>query len=248
MSVEKFLEKVCSLFNHQLSPNLVGVYLHGSLAMGCFQPEKSDVDVLVIVKEKLRTYQKINLIQDILALETYKLEMSILLERDLADFQFPTPFELHYSQMHRKRYLQEKDYLCANGVDSDLAAHLVITYERGICLYGKPVREVFHPINRKHYIQSIFNDVEDAVSEIVHQPDYLTLNLCRVLYFLSEGIVSSKKEGGEWGKKKVQDQYKPLVSHALTNYLGEGSKQEWDPIFLQQFAAYMLKEISGYKG
>ncbi|MFB7303161.1 aminoglycoside adenylyltransferase domain-containing protein [Heyndrickxia sporothermodurans] len=247
MSVEKFLEKVCSLFDRQLGSNLVGVYLHGSLAMGCFQPDKSDVDVLVIVKGKLIKEQKKNLILDILKLEEYKLEMSILLEKDLVDFQFLTPFELHYSQMHRKKYLQDEDYLCADGVDPDLAAHLVVTYERGICLQGKPVREVFHPIDPAFFIQAILFDIEDVVREIVHQPVYYILNLCRVLYFLSEGVISSKKEGGEWGKRKVINRYKPLVSQALSRYLNEESEQEWDPVFLQEFAVYMVKEVSKWK-
>lgn len=244
MSVEKFLEQACSMFDHQLGSNLVGVYLHGSLAMGCFQPDKSDVDVLVIVKEKLRTDQKKNLILDILTLAEYNLEMSILLEKDLVDFQFPTPFELHYSQMHRKKYLQDDDYICADGVDPDLAAHLIFTYERGMRLLGKPVHEVFHPIDRAFYIQAILFDIEDAVREIVHQPVYYILNLCRVLYYLSEGVVSSKKEGGEWGKKMMTNRYKPLISQALSRYLNEESEQEWDPVFLQRFAVYMVKEVS----
>ena len=30
--------------------NLMGVYLHGSAAMGCFQAQKSDLDLLFLVK------------------------------------------------------------------------------------------------------------------------------------------------------------------------------------------------------
>ena len=34
-----------------LGENLAGVYLHGSLAMGCFNPRKSDLDLLTVVRE-----------------------------------------------------------------------------------------------------------------------------------------------------------------------------------------------------
>ena len=37
--------------------NLVGVYLHGSLAMGCLNPEKSDLD-LILVTENSPTVQE----------------------------------------------------------------------------------------------------------------------------------------------------------------------------------------------
>lgn len=36
-----------------LGENLVGVYLHGSAVMGCFNEKKSDIDLLTVVNEKI---------------------------------------------------------------------------------------------------------------------------------------------------------------------------------------------------
>ena len=36
-----------------LGDNLTGIYLHGSAAMGCFNPKESDIDLLVVVKDAL---------------------------------------------------------------------------------------------------------------------------------------------------------------------------------------------------
>ena len=36
-----------------LKNNLVGIYLHGSLAMGCFNPHRSDIDLIIVVNEPL---------------------------------------------------------------------------------------------------------------------------------------------------------------------------------------------------
>lgn len=33
-----------------LYDNLIGIYLHGSLAMGCYNEKISDIDLLVVVK------------------------------------------------------------------------------------------------------------------------------------------------------------------------------------------------------
>lgn len=38
--------------------NLVGVYLHGSAVMGCFQPKKSDLDFIVVVKDAVPDVSK----------------------------------------------------------------------------------------------------------------------------------------------------------------------------------------------
>ncbi|MDQ0195648.1 nucleotidyltransferase domain-containing protein [Paenibacillus wynnii] len=50
----KFNERYCWISRlKELSGNLLGIYLHGSLAMGCFNPLKSDIDFLIVVKDKL---------------------------------------------------------------------------------------------------------------------------------------------------------------------------------------------------
>ena len=36
-----------------LGDNLVGIYLHGSAVMGCFNPLKSDIDLLVVVENDM---------------------------------------------------------------------------------------------------------------------------------------------------------------------------------------------------
>ena len=41
-----------------LRDNLVGVYLHGSLVMGCFNPQKSDIDLIIVSDRPLSDYDK----------------------------------------------------------------------------------------------------------------------------------------------------------------------------------------------
>ena len=36
-----------------LGDNLIGIYLHGSAVMGCYNEKKSDIDLLVVVKETI---------------------------------------------------------------------------------------------------------------------------------------------------------------------------------------------------
>nr|MCR5338308.1 nucleotidyltransferase domain-containing protein [Lachnospiraceae bacterium] len=36
-----------------LRDNLVGIYLHGSAVMGCYNPAKSDIDLIVVVKDSI---------------------------------------------------------------------------------------------------------------------------------------------------------------------------------------------------
>ena len=47
--VEEFAEQS----KHILQENLVGIYLHGSAVMGCFNPDRSDIDLIVVVERPL---------------------------------------------------------------------------------------------------------------------------------------------------------------------------------------------------
>jgi|GEM_PF-6933044 len=53
--LKQLLNDIVANFREEVGSNLVGIYLHGSLAMGCFNATTSDVDFLVVVKE-LKTF------------------------------------------------------------------------------------------------------------------------------------------------------------------------------------------------
>ena len=45
--INSFVEKSKNI----LQDNLIGVYLHGSAVMECYNPLKSDIDLIVVVKD-----------------------------------------------------------------------------------------------------------------------------------------------------------------------------------------------------
>lgn len=249
METQLVLDQVVDLFKKELQDNLIGIYLHGSLAMGCFHPESSDIDLIIVAAEKLSHQHMRRLAQKIMDLENTManrqgLELSLVLESSLQNLVYPPPFELHYSAYHREKYLTDNHYVCGGFADADLAAHYTVIYHRGKVLYGKPIRETFLPVDRQYYVQAILNDVEHAVQDITGSPTYYTLNLCMVLYYLKDDIVSSKKEGGEWGLCVLPSGYHSIIERALHAYRqGEQSTVDCVPSELKQFATYMLQEI-----
>ena len=98
----KVLDIIVEKLKNILGENLVGVYLHGSLAMGCYTTA-SDIDFIALVKEPMDISVKRGIIEEILNLKNLPekgLEMSIVLEKFAKEFIYPTPFELHYSDFH----------------------------------------------------------------------------------------------------------------------------------------------------
>lgn len=249
--IESILEKIVEVFQDILKDDLIGIYLHGSLAMGCFNPEKSDIDFLVVVKKKLSAEIKRSVVKSTLNLANSDgvpekgLEFSIVEEKYLKDFIHPTPFEFHYSKDWRKAYEEDKVDLNKENTDRDLAAHITVIINRGIRIYGKSIKEVFpYRIPVKYYIDSLLYDAESVKEDIYRNPVYGILNLCRVIYFLEEGVISSKKEAGLWGIKHLPGEFTPLVLKALKEYNGELKDNIWEKDNLQEFVSYMSKRIN----
>ena len=108
-----------------LKENLVGVYLHGSLAMGCFNPQRSDIDLIIVVNEPLTDSVKKEYMEMVVehnAHSTKKgIEMSIVLRKVCKPFVYPTPYELHFSAGHLDWYKENPDEYIRemNGTDKD---------------------------------------------------------------------------------------------------------------------------------
>ncbi len=239
-------------FKSILGDNLTGFYLHGSLAMDCFVPGDSDIDFLAIVKKKLTVEEKKAIIDALLG-QTAKstagdLEMSIVGEEHLENLVYPTPFELHYSGERAEGYATgQEDYL-AEISDEDLAAHFTAIRLSGICLYGRPIAEVFPPIPREMFVRSLVQDADWILSQLDKHPVYSVLNLCRGLAFLEDGAYTSKKDGGEWGLEHLPPEFTPVIGAALTRYSPDSAPLRPNPQQVHRFAEYAVPRIHSLAG
>ncbi len=229
--------------------NLVGVYLHGSLAMGCLNPDRSDLDLLVVSQAGLSQAERRGLA--VLALEASRnplpLEFSVVQRAALAHWRHPAPYEFHFSEDWRDRMAAE---LATGGgqmgdgerLDHDLAAHVTITRHRGIGLYGEPVAAVIPNVPRADYVDSILRDFDWARERIADNPVYAVLNFCRIYGYLLNGQISSKDEAGQWALYDLPEIYRPLMQNALAVYRGQVAAS-FDTGLLADFAAYMHDQI-----
>ena len=63
------LEEITHRYQRILGQNFLGLYVHGSIAFGCFSWEKSDIDFLVVVATPLSLSEKEKLISVMLELD-----------------------------------------------------------------------------------------------------------------------------------------------------------------------------------
>lgn len=248
MKCKEVLYKISNEYQSILGNNLVGIYVHGSLAFGCFNPNKSDIDFIVVVDNPPTIEEKEDLIKTLLNLTseapTKGFEMSVVLLEYCKYFIYPTPFELHFSIAHLQRCKDNLKEYCMSmkGTDKDLAAHFTVIKKVGYSIYGDRIEEVFGEVPKENNLDSIINDVENATEDIVENPIYIILNLCRVLAYKNDGLVLSKEQGGLWGVENLPKQYQLLSSRALNNYKSE-IEENFDKELLLNFSNYMIENI-----
>ena len=223
-------------FTEILGNNLTGIYLHGSVAFGCFNWECSDIDFIAVVETEPDFDAKKKLIE-------FMLEMSMVLAKDCKRVVYPVPYCLHFSEYHKKAY--EAD-ICSHieklqGTDKDLAAHFTVINHCGITLCGKDKAEVFSPVPKEYYTDSIVFDVENAKDEIADNPVYIILNLCRVLAYIQDNKVLSKADCQKWSYEHLP-QYYQLIKKATDCYI-KAINMEYDNNTLVFYADDMLKKI-----
>lgn len=247
-TLKQIIKKFVEQSQHILDNNLVGIYLHGSAVMGCFNDKKSDIDLLVVVNNNLSDKDKLrymDMVVELNALAPSKgIELSIVRRYACKPFIYPTPFELHFSIEHLGWYKRDPyDYILKmNGTDKDLASHIMIIYHRGLCLYGEKIGSVFEEVGQEDYFDSIWYDIEHSEEDIINNPVYITLNLCRVLAYKQEKLILSKEEGGKWGLENVPERYCELIQQALDEYASV-KLMELDVKKALEYAEYMIERI-----
>lgn len=253
MDAMKLMEKIASTYQAVLGNNLVGVYLHGSLAMGCFREQLSDIDFLVVVEHEPTQFEKEAMISTLLALcpdaPEKGFEMSVIVRSCLDPFQYPTPFVLHFSKRHLENAKRDITAYCETmrGTDVDLAAHCMVTRAQGKALCGQPIDAVFGQVPRADYLDSIGLDIESAQDDVEDEPTYVLLNLCRVLGYLRTDRVMSKAQGGEWAADNLTGDAQEIAKQALNAYTS-GAEITVPLPKLKAFCRDMLALIEREKG
>jgi len=259
-TIRQYIIGLVDLFKTKLGNHLIGVYLHGSLAMGSYFSPKSDMDILVVVDNTLDA----NLAEEInFAIAQYSkkrptvgdIECSVITLETAYNVPNEMPYELHYSEAWHDRIINNQVTYGVMQIDADLSAHLMTVKKRGVCLHGKSIDEVFGDVKWSNFMASVLEDFDWLVENenICESPYYCILNICRVLQALTENNQKSlsKYEGAIWGIRHLPDRYTLLIQKALKVYssdmqIDESNRKiggvDWDKTDLLAFRDYARKE------
>ena len=249
------IESVVEVWKKHMQSALVGVYLHGSIALNAFNPESGDIDVLVVVKESIDIDKKLDIAKDIIALDgcPRPLEMSAITLYDAQNWKNPGNCVFHYSDYWTERYLKRFSdpsaelYVVDNEFpDADVTSYIRLLNERGIVLYGEEISDVFADVSDEDFWSAISADVDDYDFHD-YGARYLASNIIilgRILSFKETKRILSKYEAGLWMIDYVPPELKYLPESAMKIWY-EGEERELPEDGLEKLRKFLINEIEG---
>jgi glyoxylase-like metal-dependent hydrolase (beta-lactamase superfamily II) len=213
IAAEAKLDELVHGLGEVLGSDVVGVYLHGSLALGCFNPALSDLDLLVVTERPLSAEQRLALPP--LLPRSGRIEVSFLSAPALRPWRHPAPYDLHFGSEQGP---------VGPGEDYDLAAHFTVACHAGVPLLGPPPTDVFPDVPWEDYEDSLRRDLETCGEHGGRL--YAVLSPARIWATLTERVVHSKASGAAWAIERAPEEYRPLLSQALETYR-TGTSEPW---------------------
>jgi hypothetical protein len=203
-----------------LGDHFMGMYLHGSLASGDFDPQRSDIDFVVVTAGALPDV----LIPALAALHARLLDSGLSWATKLEGTYFPqqvlrryAPSDALYPSVNEARF-----YMGGHGSDWVIQSHIL--REHGIVLAGPAPRSWIDPVAPDDLRQAMRALLREWWAPMLHDTGrlrsaeyqaYAILTMCRALYTLETGAVVSKPVAARWAQAALGARRAALIERAL---------------------------------
>lgn len=203
-----------------LGDRLLGMYLYGSLSLGDFDPDSSDVDFLFVTEDTLPP-EMLDALRDLHAriaasgmryagrLEGSYIPRDALRRHDPANALHPTigvDWDFGIRE-HGGNWIVER----------------WIVRERGVTVWGPPPATLIDPVAPDELRAAVCDSLgfwrdtlnDPAWLEPRDYQAFAILTMCRALYTLNQGEVATKPDAARWALEHLDPAWRPLIKQAL---------------------------------
>ncbi len=206
--VNALLHLLLSRVKAILEDRFVGLYLYGSLASGAFDPNRSDIDFIVVSAHELPEKLVPALEEMHVRLATNgskwaaKLEGSYVPQQALRRYD---PTDPPRPQINEGRF-----YLGRHGSDWIIQRHIL--REHGVIVAGPTISTFIDPVGQDDLRRAVQGILREWWEPMLHDPSWLrgseyqayaVLTMCRALYTLQHGSVASKTVSARWAQETI---------------------------------------------
>ena len=203
-----------------LKDQFVGLYLGGSLALGDFDPDRSDIDFIAVTADAL---------SDETVAATQAMHRRLWSSggewaKKLDGSYVPQAVIRHWTSDDAPcPFVEGNQFTVTNQGSAVIQRHIV--REHGVIVAGPSSRLLIDPVDVDDLRRALWNLLEKWwrpllinpawVRESGNQP-FAVLTMCRALYTLDHGVVTSKPIAACWVQQSLDEQWIALIDWALS--------------------------------
>lgn len=205
-----------------LGDDFVGLYLYGSLALGDFDPDNSDLDFLVATRDQLSQTQT-QALRDLHArIATFDTKWARELEGSYIPLAALRRYDPH-NAIHP--HIDRGSSFTIEQHDYDWVIQRHVLRERGVVVAGPPIHTLIDPIATEALLFAVQKTLFEWWEPMSHDASrfawrgyvyYAILTMCRILYTLHHGTIVSKPTAAEWAKGLEDGRWRGLIEVALS--------------------------------
>jgi len=206
-STKSGLSEYAQRLAEALGENLLGVYVHGSLARGCFHESVSDVDVIAVLDGACDRVA-LSAVGSIHRGIAVPIDATFVTQAQLQSDAFPAPVEFvikpdsdgtiaHLPEGSRDFPLDREDM-----------------YEAGVAVFGPPPRALAGRVPWG----VLAGCLNHLLPEIIPRFRNPVLMLCRAAYAYARRQLCSKRDAGQWALEQFGERWRPMIEQALAEY------------------------------
>lgn len=219
------LQGLAAALDQILGPTLVGAYVYGSLTQRAFDPARSDVDCIVVLRRDLTGPQ----------FRTLDAWLARAAECDdwVRRLQLQVLVRSRLLRPDTRGALFQFGALRRSGSDGNPIIWRNIL-ETGVTLIGAAPETFLPRITDRMLFDALVREVGYLRGEIASSAShwrgqrsyraYAVLTLCRILYTNQTGDVVSKRRAAAWALRRLPSRWLGLVRMALASDRGEPSR------------------------
>jgi len=204
--VALFGDQVREALARTLGTDLVGVYFVGSVALGGYVPNESDIDIAAVSNSALTGPQKQRVASAVVKVSercpARGLEFTLYRREIVGSRPAGADFEVNANGGPRMPTAVHVNAMVEPGFWYVLDR--AIAHRSGLAISGPPAGRIFADVPRSTLLEAMY---ESMVWHRAHEKAtlYSVLNACRAWRFAAEDVLGSKLEGAAWARARWPD-------------------------------------------
>ena len=219
--VNVVLNELLSSVRDVLGNHFLGMYLYGSLAIGDFDPQRSDIDFVVVTPDELPD----KMLPALEAMHARMAASGSTWATELEGSYIPQHALRRYNPAHaRHPHVDLGGSLVVEQHDSDWVIQRHILRERGVVLAGPDPHTLIEPVPPDELRRAVLAVLRGwwapmlRDSTRLHSPRYRAyaiLTMCRMHYTLQHGTIVTKPAAARWAQAALGERWAALIERAL---------------------------------